>query len=67
MMENMKLVQSNLLEDIEEMQKLGANDQWKNIRAPRPWEDNHEFEAVMESVRARASKEMNGDQPRTEV
>lgn len=49
-------MEKKLEENIKEMMKLGANDEWKNIRGPRPWEDNHEYNALIESLKEKKKK-----------
>lgn len=43
-------------EQIKALEKLGANDDWKNIRGPRPWEDNHDFNQLIDSLKQKAKK-----------
>lgn len=42
-------------EQIRALEKLGENTEWKNIRGPRPWEDNTEYsrdyKELMDSLR----------------
>lgn len=42
--------------EVESLAKLGANDEWKNIRGPRPWEDNREYNELMDSLQAKKKK-----------
>ena len=42
--------------EIKALEQLGANTDWKNIRGPRPWEDNSEFNALMDSIKEKAKK-----------
>ena len=42
--------------EIERMEKLGDSD-WKNIRGPRPWEDNKEYEELVEKVKSKKKSE----------
>ncbi|OTF75020.1 cytochrome c oxidase assembly COX16, mitochondrial-like protein [Euroglyphus maynei] len=37
-------------EDLKELIALGQNEEWKNIRGPRPWEDNREYKEMLEKV-----------------
>ena len=34
--------------------ELGAKDDWQNIRGPRPWEANTEFNELVEKVKGKA-------------
>ncbi|KAI2805806.1 Cytochrome oxidase assembly [Blomia tropicalis] len=42
--------------EIQKLKEMGANDDWQNIRGPRPWEDNSQFNNLMESLRQKSKK-----------
>lgn len=37
-------------ENLKELIELGRNDEWKNVRGPRPWEDNREYKEMVDKV-----------------
>ncbi|XP_046919945.1 cytochrome c oxidase assembly protein COX16 homolog l(3)neo43 isoform X2 [Dermatophagoides farinae] len=37
-------------ETLKELIELGRNDEWKNVRGPRPWEDNREYKEMVDKV-----------------
>ncbi|KAH9394286.1 Cytochrome oxidase assembly [Tyrophagus putrescentiae] len=49
-------VQKQEEEQIKALGKLGDNDDWKNIRGPRPWEDNRDFNQLIDSLKEKAKK-----------
>lgn len=43
-------------EELEKLVQLGRDDGWRNIRGPRPWEDNKEYNEWMEDLKKRGAK-----------
>nr|XP_027203009.1 cytochrome c oxidase assembly protein COX16 homolog, mitochondrial-like [Dermatophagoides pteronyssinus] len=37
-------------DDLKKLIELGRNEEWKNIRGPRPWEDNREYKELVEKI-----------------
>ncbi|KAH9423887.1 Cytochrome oxidase assembly [Dermatophagoides pteronyssinus] len=50
MKESSATIEDDNSDDLKKLIELGRNEEWKNIRGPRPWEDNREYKQLVEKI-----------------